>query len=77
MKHSKLSLALAGLIGVTAMPAVDDVMAMSYHVQGDRIFLSGGVTLPMWWRCPRCWPRRRPRAGRSAKSCCARPTVAR
>ena len=44
MKHSKLSLALAGLIGVGAIAAADDVMAMSYHVQGDRIFLSGGVT---------------------------------
>ncbi len=44
MKHSKLSVALAGLIGVGAIAAADDVMAMSYHVQGDRIFLSGGVT---------------------------------
>lgn len=44
MKHSKLSLALAGLIGVGALAAADDVMAMSYHLQGDRIFLSGGVT---------------------------------
>jgi outer membrane autotransporter protein len=45
MKHSKLSLALAGLMGVTAMAAVDDVMAMNYHVQDDRVFLSGGVTV--------------------------------
>lgn len=44
MKHSKLSLALAGLLGIGAIMAADDVMAMSYHVQGDRIFLSGGVT---------------------------------
>nr|WP_241900341.1 hypothetical protein [Stenotrophomonas maltophilia] len=45
MKHSKLSLALAGLMGVTAMAAVDDVMAMNYHVRDDRVFLSGGVTV--------------------------------
>ncbi|MDT3456641.1 autotransporter domain-containing protein [Stenotrophomonas pavanii] len=45
MKHSKLSLALAGLIGITAITAVDDVMAMNYHVQDDRVFLSGGVTV--------------------------------
>ncbi len=29
MKHSKLSLALAALLGITAMAAVDDVMAMN------------------------------------------------
>lgn len=45
MKHSKLSLALAGLMGVNAMAAVDDVMAMNYHVRDDRVFLSGGVTV--------------------------------
>jgi len=45
MKHSKLSLALAGLIAVGAIAAADDVMAMSYHVQDDRVFLSGGVTV--------------------------------
>ncbi len=44
MKYSKLSLALAGLMGVAAISVVDDVMAMNYHVQGDRIFLSGDVT---------------------------------
>jgi len=44
MKHSKLSLALAGLMGVGAIAAADDVMAMNYHGQGERIFLSGGVT---------------------------------
>ncbi|HDS1557377.1 TPA: autotransporter outer membrane beta-barrel domain-containing protein [Stenotrophomonas maltophilia] len=44
MKQSKLSLALAGLIGVGVMVKADDAMAMNYHVQGDRIFLSGGVT---------------------------------
>ncbi|MBH1654002.1 autotransporter outer membrane beta-barrel domain-containing protein [Stenotrophomonas maltophilia] len=44
MKYSKLSLALAGLMGVGAISVVDDVMAMNYHVQGDRIFLSGDVT---------------------------------
>lgn len=45
MKYSKLSLALAGLIGIGAITLADDVMAMNYHVQGDRIFLSGDVTV--------------------------------
>ena len=44
MKYSKLSLALAGLMGVVTMSVADDVMAMNYHVLGDRIFLSGDVT---------------------------------
>ncbi|MCO7463830.1 autotransporter outer membrane beta-barrel domain-containing protein [Stenotrophomonas maltophilia] len=44
MKYSKLSLALAGLMGVATMSVADDVMAMNYHVLGDRIFLSGDVT---------------------------------
>ncbi|MGF6418239.1 outer membrane autotransporter protein [Stenotrophomonas sp. AN71] len=44
MKHSKLSVALAGLLAITAMATADDVMAMNYHVQDDRVFLSGGVT---------------------------------
>lgn len=35
---------MAGLIGVGVMVKADDAMAMNYHVQGDRIFLSGGVT---------------------------------
>lgn len=45
MKHSKLSLALAGLMGLATLGHVDDVMAMNYHVQGDRVVLSGGVTV--------------------------------
>ncbi|WP_262071854.1 autotransporter outer membrane beta-barrel domain-containing protein [Stenotrophomonas sp. Marseille-Q5258] len=44
MKQSVLSVALAGLLGVAAMGAAGEAAAMSYHVQGDRIFLSGGVT---------------------------------
>ncbi|HED4875235.1 TPA: autotransporter outer membrane beta-barrel domain-containing protein, partial [Stenotrophomonas maltophilia] len=45
MKHSKLSIALAGLVGIATLGQMDDVMAMNYHVQGDRVVLSGGVTV--------------------------------
>lgn len=45
MKRSKLSIALAGLAGMASLGAMDDVMAMNYHVQGDRVVLSGGVTV--------------------------------
>ncbi|WP_416058178.1 autotransporter domain-containing protein [Stenotrophomonas maltophilia] len=45
MKHSKLSIALAGLVGIATMGAIGNAAAMNYHVQGDRIVLSGGVTV--------------------------------
>lgn len=45
MKYSKLSIALAGLVGIATLGQTDNVMAMNYHVQGDRVVLSGGVTV--------------------------------
>ena len=45
MKHSKLSIALAGLIGLAALAPSDNAQAMNYHVQGDKIVLSGDVTV--------------------------------
>jgi len=44
MKHSKLSLALAGLVGMATLGAIGNAGAMNYHVQDDRVVLSGGVT---------------------------------
>jgi len=44
MKHSVLSVALAGVVGAISVGAAGDAAAMNYHLQGDRIVLSGGVT---------------------------------
>lgn len=44
MKHSVLSVALAGALGAFSVGAAGDAAAMNYHLQGDRIVLSGGVT---------------------------------
>lgn len=44
MKLSVLSVALAGAVGVMAASAAGDAAAMNYHLQGDRVVLSGGVT---------------------------------
>ncbi|MCC7635987.1 autotransporter outer membrane beta-barrel domain-containing protein [Stenotrophomonas rhizophila] len=44
MKQSVLSVALAGVLGVLAVGAAGDAAAMNYHVRGDRVYLSGGVT---------------------------------
>jgi len=76
MKHSKLSLALAGLMGITAMAAVDDVMAMNYHVRDDRVFLSGGVTVADVVALPALLAKAQAE-GRPIRECCAHPMVAR
>ena len=44
MKQSKLSIALAGLVAFATLGAVGEAGAMNYHVQDDRVVLSGGVT---------------------------------
>lgn len=44
MKQSVLSVALAGLLGAAAMGAAADAAAMGFHINGDKVFLSGGVT---------------------------------
>ncbi len=44
MKRSVLSVALSGLLTAAAFGVAGDAQAMSVHVNGDRIFLSGDVT---------------------------------
>lgn len=44
MKQSVLSVALAGVVGAMSVGAAGDAAAMNYHLQRDRIVLSGGVT---------------------------------
>lgn len=44
MKHSVLSVALAGALGMAAIGAAGDAAAMNYHLRGDRVYLSGDVT---------------------------------
>ncbi|WP_433854151.1 autotransporter domain-containing protein [Stenotrophomonas nitritireducens] len=45
MKRSVLSMALSGLLATAAFGMAADANAMSVHVNGDRIFLSGDVTV--------------------------------
>ncbi|MRI43473.1 autotransporter outer membrane beta-barrel domain-containing protein [Stenotrophomonas sp. MH181796] len=45
MRKSRLSIALAGLAGAGALAGIEDAGAMNYHVRGDRVYMSGGVTL--------------------------------
>lgn len=45
MKRSVLSMALSGLLATAAFGVAGDANAMAVHVNGDRIFLSGDVTL--------------------------------
>jgi len=45
MKRSVLSMALSGLLATAAVGVAGDASAMTVHVNGDRIFLSGDVTL--------------------------------
>jgi outer membrane autotransporter protein len=43
-RKSRLAAALSGLVGGVALQIAGNATAMNYHVNGDRVFLSGDVT---------------------------------